>query len=71
MNSDALLEEEIGVLKQIGYGYFRDKFLLPDLPRKLRSKSLKSAGFWRYRPPNRTHETRCMRQLQKRLEQDG
>ncbi len=35
MNSDALLEEEIGVLKQIGYGYFRDKFLLPDLPRKL------------------------------------
>ena len=35
INSDAVLEEEIAVLKQLGYAYFRDVFRLPDLPKRL------------------------------------
>jgi len=35
MASDSLLEDEIAILKQIGYSYFRDNFRLPNLPRKL------------------------------------
>lgn len=35
IKSEAVLEEEIAVLKQIGYAYFRDFFHLPDLPKRL------------------------------------
>lgn len=33
--SDEELEREKGVLRMLGYGYFRDNFGLPNLPRRL------------------------------------
>lgn len=35
MRSDEELEHEKGILKDLGYAYFRDNYGLPDLPRKL------------------------------------
>ena len=37
-NAEIELKEEIEVLKMLGYGYFRDCFGLPDLPRKLKQQ---------------------------------
>ena len=45
MSSDALLEEEVFVLKQIGYQYFRDWFHLPDLPRRLNEQVVEVRRF--------------------------
>ncbi len=38
ITSEAILEEEISILKQIGYSYFKEWFHLPDLPRKLKDQ---------------------------------
>ena len=35
IENEALMEEEIAVLKKLDYSYFRDNFQLPDIPRKL------------------------------------
>ncbi len=45
--SDALLEEEVAVLKLIGYSYFRDRFHLPDLPRNLEGQVVEVREFLR------------------------
>ncbi|MGN0039251.1 MAG: hypothetical protein ACI36Y_09010 [Coriobacteriales bacterium] len=41
IKSDEELEWEKNVLKMLGYGYFRDNFNLPDLPRKLDEQDIK------------------------------
>lgn len=45
--SDEQLEQEIVVLKKLGYDYFRDKFHLADLPRKLGAQVVEVRSFLR------------------------
>ena len=45
MASDKEMLEEKAILKQLGYGYFRDHFGLPALPRKLEEQVVCVRGF--------------------------
>lgn len=45
IESDEELEREKNVLKMLGYGYFRDNFSLPDLPRKLDEQVIRVRTF--------------------------
>lgn len=43
--ADKEMEEEIAVLKTLGYGYFREHFHLPDLPRRLDEQVVQVRAF--------------------------
>lgn len=46
-DSERELELEIEVLKELGYGYFRDNFKLPDIPRRLEEQVAQVRTFLR------------------------